>query len=311
MSVYFGHAGLPGAARGAVAALGNFDGVHRGHAAVIDAAKALAAKLGAPAAAAVFTPHPRLTFQPGGDPFALMSDAQRVRALQAEGLTIIHHIAFDRTLAAMTPEMFVEDVLAGGLGLRGVVTGGDFCFGKNRAGNAAALKEIGARFAIEARVAEAVREPGVDHKISSSDVRRALRDGAPQTAAALLGRPFAIEGVVAEGDKRGRTIGFPTANIALGAYVRPAFGVYAVSNRLADGRRVAGVANLGRRPTVNGTEARLETHLFDFAEDLYGQPLEVDLLEFIRGEQKFDGLQALTAQIARDCDTARALMAQR
>jgi riboflavin kinase/FMN adenylyltransferase len=117
--------------------------------------------------------------------------------------------------------------------------------------------------------------------------------------------------VVAEGDKRGRTIGFPTANIALGAYVRPAFGVYAVSNRLADGRRVAGVANLGRRPTVNGTEARLETHLFDFAEDLYGQTLEVDLLEFIRGEQKFDGLQALTAQIARDCDTARALMAQR
>lgn len=309
MSVYHGHAGLPETARGAVAALGNFDGVHRGHAAVIGAAAALAAELRAPAAAAVFTPHPRLIFQPDAEPFALMSEAQRVRALQAHGVAMIHHIAFDRTLASMTPDAFVEEVLARGLGLKGVVTGADFCFGKNRAGNAAALKEIGATFGIEARVASAVSEPGVNHKISSSDVRRALREGAPQTAAALLGRPFAIEGAVAEGDKRGRTIGFPTANIGLGAYVRPAFGVYAVRNRLADGRTVSGVANLGRRPTVEGTEARLETHLFDFAEDLYGQTLEVELLEFIRGETKFDGLDALKAQISRDCDTARSILA--
>jgi len=279
MSVYYGHAGLPATARGAVAALGNFDGVHRGHAAVIGAAAALAAELRAPAAAAVFTPHPRLVFQPDAEPFALMSEAQRVRALQAEGVEIIHHITFDRTLASMTPDAFVEEVLARGLGLKGVVTGADFCFGKNRAGDARALMEIGARFGIEAQVAEAVSEPGVDHKISSSDVRRALREGAPQTAATLLGRP--------------------------------AFGVYAVRNRLADGRTVGGVANLGRRPTVDGTEARLETHLFDFAQDLYGQTLEVELLEFIRGETKFDGLEALTAQIARDCDTARSILAAR
>lgn len=311
MSVYHGHAGLPDAARGAVAALGNFDGVHRGHRAVIEAAKALAEALGAPAAAAVFTPHPRLVFQPSAEPFALMSDAQRVRGLQASGVELVHHIAFDRALAAMTPEAFVEDVLARGLGLKGVVTGADFCFGKDRAGNATALKEIGARFGIEARVAEAVSVDGMDHKISSSDIRQALREGAPEAAAELMGRPFAIEGEVSEGDKRGRTIGFPTANIALGAYVRPAFGVYAVINRLPGGRAVPGVANLGRRPTVEGTEARLETHLFDFAEDLYGQTVEVELVSFIRGETKFDGLDQLKAQIARDCDTARSLLARR
>lgn len=310
MSVYHGHAGLPETARGAVAALGNFDGVHRGHAAVIGAARALAAERGAPSAAAVFTPHPGLVFQPEAEPFALMNDAQRVRALKAEGVDIVHHIAFDRTLAAMTPEAFVKTVLSDGLGLAGVVTGADFCFGKDRAGDAAALKEIGARFGVEARVAKAVSAAGADHKISSSDVRKALRDGDPQAAEALLGRPFAIEGAVVEGDKRGRTIGFPTANMALGAYVRPAFGVYAVRAALADGRVVNGVANLGRRPTVEGTEARLETHLFDFAEDLYGQTVEVALLSFIRGERKFDGLDQLKAQIATDCDTARGVHAR-
>ncbi|MGJ3231140.1 MAG: bifunctional riboflavin kinase/FAD synthetase [Oceanicaulis sp.] len=310
MSVFHGHAGLPDPARGAVAALGNFDGVHRGHVAVIAAAKTLAADMRAPSAAAVFTPHPRLIFQPGADPFALMNDAQRVRALKAEGVDLVHHIAFDSALASMTPEAFVEEVLAKGLGLRGVVTGGDFCFGKDRAGDAAALKEIGARYGIEARIAAAVKGQGATGKISSSDVRQRLRDGDLQGAAALLGRPFAIEGVVAEGDRRGRTIGFPTANIALGAYLRPAFGVYAVRNRLEDGRLVDGVANLGRRPTVNGTEARLETHLFDFAEDLYGRTLEVELIDFIRGERKFDGLDQLTAQIATDCDTARRILAR-
>jgi riboflavin kinase/FMN adenylyltransferase len=163
---------------------------------------------------------------------------------------------------------------------------------------------------MEARVADAVSVDGGVGKISSSDVRQALRDGDPQRAEALLGRPFAIEGAVVEGDRRGRTIGFPTANMALGGYVRPAFGVYAVRAALPGGRTAHGVANLGRRPTVAGTEARLETHLFDFAEDLYGQTLEVSLLAFIRGETRFDGLDALKAQIARDCDTARSILAR-
>ncbi|MFW5660996.1 MAG: bifunctional riboflavin kinase/FAD synthetase [Oceanicaulis sp.] len=308
MSVYHGHSGLPDDARGAVAALGNFDGVHRGHAAVIAEARALAAELGARPAAAVFSPHPRMLFQPGAEPFALMSEAQRVRALNAEGVEIVHHIAFDRALAGMTPGAFVKEVLADGLGLRGVVTGADFCFGKDRAGNAAALKTLGAAHGIKARVAGAVKAEGADGKISSSDVRNALRQGDPQRAAILLGRPFAIEGVVQTGDRRGRTIGFPTANVPLGDYVRPAFGVYAARSRLPGGALIAGVANLGRRPTVEGTEARLEVHLFDFDADLYGQTIETELVSFIRPEQKFDGLDALKAQIFADAGTARRLL---
>lgn len=305
MSVFHGHSGLPKAARGAVVALGNFDGVHRGHAAVIAQAKRLAEELGAPPGAAVFSPHPRLVFQPDADPFALMNDAQRVRALQAEGAEIIHHIVFDHALSQMSPEAFVEEVLHQGLGVRGVVTGADFCFGKGRAGSARDLERFCDERGIVARIADAVSIEGTEAKISSSDVRAALREGDPARAAGLLGRPFAIEGAVQHGDERGRTIGFPTANIALGSYVRPAFGVYATRSGLEDGRVVAGVANLGRRPTVDGSEARLEVHLLDFAEDLYGRTLETELITFIRPEKKFDGLDALKAQIAADCDTAR------
>lgn len=308
MSVYHGHSGLPQAARGAVLALGNFDGVHCGHAAVIAEAKTLAAELGATPGAAVFSPHPRLLFQPDAEPFALMSEAQRVRALQAEGAEIIHHIVFDHALSQMSPEAFVDEVLHDGLGAAGVVTGADFCFGKGRAGSAGDLQRLCVERGVACRIAKAVAFEDAEAKISSSDVRAALRDGDPARAAALLGRPFAIEGAVQKGDQRGRTIGFPTANIALGPYVRPAFGVYATRSRLDDGRIAPGVANLGRRPTVDGTEARLEVHLFDFAEDLYGRTLETELIAFIRAEKKFDGLEALKAQIAADSETARALL---
>jgi len=308
MSVYHGHSGLPQAARGAVLALGNFDGVHRGHAAVIAEARALASERGARPGAAVFSPHPRLLFQPDAEPFALMSEAQRVRALQAEGAEIIHHIVFDHALSQMSPGAFVEEVLHSGLGAAGVVTGADFCFGKGRAGSADDLQRLCGELGVACRIAKAVAIEGADGKISSSDVRAALRDGDPARAAALLGRPFAIEGAVQTGDQRGRTIGFPTANIALGPYVRPAFGVYATRSRLEDGRVVPGVANLGRRPTVDGTEARLEVHLFDFSEDLYGRTLETELIAFIRAEKKFDGLDALKAQIAADSETARTLL---
>lgn len=308
MSVYHGHSGLPEAARGAVLALGNFDGVHRGHAAVIAQACALADEIGRTPGAAVFSPHPRLLFQPDAEPFALMSDAQRVRALQAEGAEIIHHIVFDRALSQMTPQAFVEDVLHKGFGAAGVVTGADFCFGKGRAGSATDLERLCTDAGIAARIATAVSATGVQAKISSSDVRAALRAGEPERAALLLGRPFAIEGVVQDGDKRGRTIGFPTANIALGGYVRPAFGVYATRSRLEDGRTFPGVANLGRRPTVDGTQARLEVHLFDFSDDIYGRTLETELVAFIRAEKKFDGLDALKTQIAADSDTARRLL---
>ena len=232
MSVYHGHSGLPEAARGAVLALGNFDGVHRGHAAVIARARDLAASLDRKPGAAVFSPHPRLFFQPGADPFALMNEAQRVRALQAKGAEIIHHIVFDQVLSQMSPEAFVEEVLHLGLGAAGIVTGADFCFGKGRAGTAGDLKRLCQARAIRCVIAEAVSAEGAQAKISSSDVRAALRGGDPVSAAALLGRPFAIEGAVSRGDQRGRTIGFPTANVALGPYVRPAFGVYATRSRL-------------------------------------------------------------------------------
>lgn len=308
MSVYHGHSGLPQAARGAVLALGNFDGVHRGHAAVIAEAKALASDLSARPGAAVFSPHPRLLFQPDAEPFALMSEDQRVRALQAEGAEIIHHIVFDQALSQMSPDAFVEEVLHRGLGAAGVVTGADFCFGKGRAGSADDLHRLCGERGVACRTARAVSIAGAEGKISSSDVRAALRDGDPARAADLLGRPFAIEGAVQTGDQRGRTIGFPTANIALGTYVRPAFGVYATRSRLEGGGVVAGVANLGRRPTVNGTEARLEVHLFDFSEDLYGRTVETELIAFIRPEKKFDGLDALKAQIAADSETARTLL---
>ena len=305
MRVYHGHEDLPAAARGAVVALGNFDGVHRGHAAVLKAAAELARTLGAPAGAAVFTPHPRRVFAPDAPTFLLMNDAQRVRALEAAGAQIVHHIAFDAALAAMSPECFVEEVLHAGLGLKGVVTGADFCFGKGRAGSAYDLQTLCAARGIKAWIADAVSANGDAEKISSSAVRNALREGRPEIAAALLGRPFAIEGEVFKGDQRGRLLGFPTANVPLGDYLRPAFGVYATRSRLADGGLIPGVANLGRRPTVDGHLERLEVHLFDFEHDLYGRTLETELIAFIRPEQKFDGLDALKAQIAADSESAR------
>jgi len=308
MQIFHGYTGLPGAARGAVAALGNFDGVHLGHQAVMAQAADLARTLDAPAAAAVFNPHPRRVFQPDSEPFALMTDAQRVRALGEAGAALVHHIPFDRALAAMTPERFVAEVLDDGLGLTGVVTGADFCFGKDRSGNAQALQDLGAARGLTVAIARPVSTQEQAGKISSSDVRQALRAGDPERAAALLGRPFAIEGVVSQGDQRGRTLGFPTANVALGEYVRPAFGVYAVRVDLGAGEAIPGVANIGRRPTVDGTQARLEAHLFDVSADLYGRRISCALVAFLRPEQRFDGLDALKAQIAEDCETARRLL---
>ena len=308
MAVYHGYSDLPELSRGCVAALGNFDGVHRGHRAVIETACAFARTLDAPCAGAVFSPHPRQVFAPDAPPFLLMSDNQRVRALKAAGAEAVFHIPFSKAMAAMTPEVFVRDVLANGLGLKGVVTGADFCFGKDRAGDAAALKTLGETHGVAVKIAEAVNLDDASGKISSTNVRNALREGDAKTAAALLDRPFAIEGEVSKGDQRGRLLGFPTANIALGDYLRPKFGVYAVRAHLPSGQIVPGVANLGSRPTVEGTEARLEAHLFDFSGDLYGQVLEVELIDFIRAEQKFDGLDALKAQIATDSATARELL---
>ena len=302
-----GWRGLDAKERGAALALGNFDGVHLGHRAVIAGAAAAAARLGAPLGVATFEPHPRRWFQPDSAPFRLTTLEQQARALAGLGVDRLHVLPFDAELAEMSDETFARAVLHEGLGVRHVAAGFDITFGKGRTGDPESLRRFGERYGFGVAIAARV-EAADGVKLSSSAVREALAAGRPERAAEILGRPFAIEGVVQHGDKRGRLLSFPTANVPLGEYVRPAFGVYATRSRLPDGREAAGVANLGRRPTVAGTEERLEVSLFDFDGDLYGRTLETALLAFIRPERRFDGLDALKAQIAADAVSARRLL---
>lgn len=302
-----GWRGLSDAERGAALALGNFDGVHRGHQRVIAEAARAAARLSAPLGVVTFEPHPRRWFQPDAEPFRLSTLAQQARVLDDLGVDRLHVLPFDAELAAMSDRAFAEEVLGRGLGARAVAAGFDITFGAGRTGSPDSLAAYGEQLGFEVAIVPRVdAADGV--KLSSSAVREVLAAGRPERAAEILGRPFAIEGVVQPGDRRGRTIGFPTANIPLDDYVRPAFGVYATRTRLPDGREVPGVANLGRRPTVDGDEPRLEVWLFDLDEDLYGQTLDTDLVHFIRPERRFDGLEALKAQIAADAEEARRLL---
>jgi riboflavin kinase/FMN adenylyltransferase len=295
---------LPAAQRGASVALGAFDGLHRGHQTVIGAAVAVGRSHGYPTGVISFDPHPRRWFQPTAEPFRVMGPAQQARALEALGVDILYLLPFGAELAGMTDEAFARDVLAGGLGIRHVTAGFDIHFGKDRTGNGDTLKKYGQAFGFGVTIIERLANlEGV--KFSSTEARRAIADGRPEEVADILGRPFAICGEVKTGDKRGRQLGFPTANVGLEDYVRPAFGVYAVRVRLPDGRVLPGVANIGNRPTVNGTDERLEVHLFDFAEDLYGQVIEVELAAFIRHEQKFGSLDALKERIGKDAAEAR------
>ncbi|MEM6851144.1 MAG: bifunctional riboflavin kinase/FAD synthetase [Pseudomonadota bacterium] len=298
--------------RGRVAALGNFDGVHRGHAALIAAASEAAKAMNAPLAAAAFTPHPRIFFGRDERPFLLTTTDQRARLLEALGVSTLYELLFDKALASLSPDAFVEQWLADVLGLRGVVVGADFCFGKGRAGNAEALAKLAAAHGIEAVIVDPKLAPGgtaVEDKFSSTDARAAIRDGDPKAAAEILGRHWSVEGVVETGDRRGRLIGFPTANLRLGATVRPKYGVYAVRVRLS-GEQASrpAVANMGLRPTFGGADELLEAHIFDFDEDIYGRIIEVSFVDHIRGEKKFDGIESLKAQIAADCETARRLL---
>jgi riboflavin kinase / FMN adenylyltransferase len=300
---------LPPEDRGAYVAIGNFDGVHRGHQQVI--AAAAEARNGphaeAPWAAVVFEPHPRRWFQPEAEPFRLSTDAQRCRALAAMGLDRLYVLPFDAEMVAMSDSGFAEAVLAEGLGARHVAAGFDFTFGAGRSGDGDLLRAYGERFGFGVSIVDEVAdEDGV--KLSSTGVRLALQAGRPEQAAAILGRPFAIEGEVVHGDRRGRELGFPTANIHLGEYLRPRFGVYATRTRLADGRVFAGVASLGVRPMFATPEPLLEVWLFDFAGDLYGQLVETELLAFLRPEQNFVSLEELKAQVAADAALARRLL---
>ncbi|MDJ0386818.1 bifunctional riboflavin kinase/FAD synthetase [Roseomonas sp. E05] len=295
---------IPPEAQGATVALGNFDGVHLGHHAVLRAAHAARPELAR--VALTFEPHPREHFRPDDPPFRLTLAAAKARALRAAGAQHVVALPFDAALAAMSAEDFVTGVLHGALRAKHLACGADFAFGHRRGGDVAFLAERAERLGIGLSVVPPVADEA--GPISSTRIRRLLQDGYPERAARALGRPWAIRGPVSHGDKRGRTIGFPTANIPLGRHLEPARGVYAIQALLPDGRTVPGVANIGLRPTVAGTESRVEAHLFDLDEDLYGQEIGVALLHFLRPERKFAGLEALKAQIAADAAAARSLL---
>ena len=297
-----------GADRHAVIALGNFDGVHLGHQGVLRFARAQAQRLGIPFAAAVFEPHPRQFFAPQAPPFRLQTSGQRLRALAAQHADLAFEIGFDRQLASQSSAEFAQHVLHDRFGARLVIVGGDFRFGAGRTGDVAALRALGTEFGFKVLTAPVLADAG--EKISSSNIRAALVRGQMQQAGLWLGRPWSIEGRVQTGAQRGRLLGFPTANVALGAYLRPAFGVYAVLIRIDAGEALPGVANLGLKPTLgNETIPLLEAHIFDFSGDIYDAPVEVQLLAHLREERRFESLDALKAQIARDAQMARALMA--
>lgn len=292
--------------RGASAAMGNFDGVHRGHRAVIEQARRPGAALGV----VTFEPHPREFFAPEAPAFRLMNPASRAHRLERVGVDRLFVLPFDRALASLTAEAFARDVLAEGLGLSHVVVGDDFRFGKGRQGDAAALRDFGARFGFEVTVAPMLAAGGA--RVSSTAIREALTEGRPQDAAHMLGHWHRLDGTVAHGDKRGRDLGFPTANILLEGLLLPRFGVYAVEVQVLTGPHAGtwgGAASIGVRPTFGVNAPNLEVYLFDFAGDLYGEEISVALVSFLRGEERFDDIDALVDQMTADCRLARERLA--
>jgi len=303
---------MPDALRGAVVALGNFDGFHLGHQAVAREAIAQAKAAGKPAIIATFDPHPVRFFAPDAPWFRLTTLDQRQRLFEEAGADAMLVFDFDASLAATTAEDFVVDLLIKRLGISAVITGEDFTFGKGRGGNIDVLRTLGGAHGLcSTAMGPVVDEGGI---ISSSRIRNALKEGDCATATALLTRPFTVEGVVQHGDKNGRLLGFPTANIDMAHYLRPRYGIYAVKGRLSDAktgqeRVLNGAANVGIRPTFDPPKELLEPHFFDFAEDIYGQNIGIEFHAFLRGEAKFDSMDALMAQMAKDCDEARRILA--
>jgi riboflavin kinase / FMN adenylyltransferase len=297
---------MPDALRGAIAALGNFDGFHLGHQAVAGEAIRQAQAQGKPAIIATFDPHPVRFFASDAPPFRLTTLDQRQQLFEAAGADAMLVFEFDAILAGTSAQDFVEKILVERLGLSGVVTGEDFTFGKARGGNISLLRELGAPLGLDSTAIGPITDDG--GIISSSRIREALQAGDCETATRLLTRPFAIQGIVQHGDKNGRKLGFPTANLDLGNYLRPRYGVYAVMGQLGDGRLLKGAANIGVRPQFTPPKELLEPHFFDFAEEIYDQPIEVAFHSFLRPEAKFESLDALMEQMAVDCDAAKALL---
>lgn len=298
--------GLETGARGASAAMGNFDGVHRGHQAVIDAAR----RPGVPLGVVTFEPHPRQVFAPDAPPFRLMNAEARGHRLEKLGVDQLYVLPFDSALAGMEAEAFVRDVLVAGLGVSHVTVGADFCFGKGRKGSVDTLRSLGTELGFGVTIADLVAIDGVE--ISSTAIRTALSEGRPRDAARMLGHWHRIEGAVLHGDKRGKGLGFPTANMGVEGLHLPRLGVYAVKLDVLTGPHAGsylGAASLGVRPMFGENLPNLETFIFDFEGDLYGQHLSVALIDYLRPEMKFDGLEALISQMNADCDRARLLLA--
>ena len=288
-------------------AFGSFDGVHLGHQRVIRLAEQAAQELGAPLGVVSFEPHPWRWFHPDDPPFLLTTPHQQARCFGALGVERSYVLPFDDHLAGLSAEEFAREALAEGLGVRHVVVGFDASFGRGRTGDGDMLKALGDQLGFGVTIAPALADD-TGYKLSSTAARRALQLGDPKSAAAILGRPFAIEGEVEVGRRLGRTLGFPTANVALDEYVRPQLGIYASRTRMPDGRTLDGVASVGENPTVGAVEARLEVFLFDFDEDIYGQIIETELIEFLRPEQKFATVELMVQQIQADADLARRLL---
>ncbi len=304
MQQHYHWQGLDPSARGASVAMGNFDGVHRGHQSVIDVART-----DAPLAIITFEPHPRQFFAPQSPAFRLMNAEARANRLARLGVEYLFQLPFDAALAAFSPEGFVKAVLAEGLGISHVVVGADFCFGKGRAGNAQDLATLCDAHGIRTTIAPLVADNGTE--ISSTNIRRALTDGRPRDAAAMLGHWHRIEGEVLHGEERGRELGYPTANMSVDGLHLPKLGVYAVLVDILTGPHAGsyhGAASLGVRPMFGENRPNLETFLFDFKGDLYGQHLSVALVDFLRPELKFDGLPALITQMDTDCQKAREIL---
>ncbi|WP_188053975.1 bifunctional riboflavin kinase/FAD synthetase [Sphingosinithalassobacter sp. CS137] len=302
-----GGSAVPARLRGGIVALGNFDGFHLGHQAVAGRAIAQAEAAGRPAIVATFDPHPVRFFRPDVPPFRLTSLDQRERLFAAAGADAMLVFRFDAALAGLSAAEFARRRLVDSVGAAGVVTGSDFTFGKGRDGNVGVLEALGAELGFTVETVAPVLQDG--EPVSSSRIRTLLRQGHPREAAALLTRPFAIEATVQPGAKLGRELGWPTANLVLGNYLRPAYGIYAVRGRLADGRVLDGVANLGIRPSIEPPIELLEPHFFDFSGDLYGQTIEVALIDYLRPEAKFETMDALRDQIEADAAEARRRLA--
>ena len=296
-----------------VVVLGNFDGVHRGHQAVIGCGADLANQAGIPLVVLTFEPHPRSYFRPHDAPFRLTPFQNKAHHIEALGVDALIALTFGESLSNLGGEEFIKQVIVRGLGAKHVVVGQDFRFGRQRSGDTALLETLGEKSGYAILIVDPVAS--ADSEIySSSHIREQLETGKPGHAAAMLGRPFEIEGAVEHGDKRGRTLGFPTANIDIADYIRPARGVYAIRAGLdvqGELRWIDGVANFGNRPTIGGDSLLLEVHLFDFDSDLYDKTLRVALIEYLRPEQKFDSLEALKAQIDEDGATARRVLTVR